>query len=337
MADSIRDALTAAYDKAETEDTTPAADIPVSNADPVDTTPDSPQPETASTQDVSVAEGTAPTEAPKAPAAPETPAPASWNAEERAGWATVPEAARKAILRRESEMNASLKFTAQARRRAEAIDKIAEPYQPILNSYGVTVEQVLPNLLATRAALEVGTPEQKAQLVANICADFGLDINILDDALAARYHGGRPTPRYNGPPPQMDLAGNPQLAPLFAMAEQLKVAQTERAAAAIAEVKTDPHYDAVRFTMADLIEQAQSRGNKLDLQTALGLAKQLHGLGAPAAPQAPMSVSDAARTLAAARNAAASVGGAPKPSPARKPGTGSLRDELEANFAATRR
>jgi hypothetical protein len=338
--DSIREALTAAFDKAETNTPDPskdAVDETTTNAAAVDS-PELP----ADTVDEAAApsEGvdggeTIPskdgTPAAAAPVAPESPAPASWNNEERAAWNTVPAKAREAIARRESEMSRALQSSSSARKRVEALEKIAQPYAPLLNSYGITVEQAMPGLLATRAALEVGTPEQKAELVANICADFGIEVELLDGALSKRYQHGTPTPRVA--PQQIDFRNSPELAPLYAMAEQFKTAQTERAQQAIAAVSSDPHYDSVRHTMADLIDKAREQGRTLDLPVALNLAKQFHGIAVPAA--AP-SVSDAARTLAAARNAAASVSGAPKPSAPRKPGEGSLRDELEANFSARR-
>lgn len=345
MADSIRDALTAAYDKAESDSAAADTSAPApDNTAPVDSGPEPdngsdegavpsspPSDQGGSTPPASQGGATPPA----APAAPDVPAPVSWSNEERAAWAQVPKSARDAILRREGEMNRALQASAAARRRSDVMDQMAQPYKPLLDSYGIQVEDVIPNLLATRAALEIGTPQQKAQLVANLCADFGIEIGILDDALSARYAGGQPAPRYSGGPPQMqDLSTNPQLAPLFAMAAQYEEARQTRARAAIATVQNDPHYQAVRHTMADMIEAAHHRGQKLDLGVALALAKQAHGIAVPAA--AP-SVSEAARTLAAARNAASSVSGGPKPTAPRKPGEGSLRDELEANLAAMRR
>lgn len=350
MSDSIREALTAAYEKAESappaaESTEASPAEPVSTASAADSgdAPAASDSGSGTTTDASntppdaAASAAAPAKpaesAPPAATSSEANAPISWTAEERTAWTGVPEAARKAIARREGEMNRALQYSATARRRVEALDRAVETFKPLLDQYGVTVEQVIPNLLSTRAALEVGTPQQKATLVANICAEFGLDVNLLDAALATRYQNGQPPPRQQAPAP--DLSNNPQLAPLFALAAQYKEAQNARAATAIAEVSADPLYNEVRFTMADLIETAKARGQTMDLKTALGIAKQMHG-HAPPAPPAP-SVSDAARTLAAARNAASSVSGAPKPTPPRKPGEGSVRDELLANFAAARR
>lgn len=348
MADSIREALTAAFDKSD-EAETPDTDT-VSTPDPVEqTTDDSDAGGTTSGTTTDTGGGEpAPDQEGGEPAPGQggtTPgptdagrAPASWTAEEQAGWASVPPAARAAIARREKQINEALKTSVDARRRAQVWDREAENYRPLLDSYGVTLEQVVPNLLATRAALEVGTPQQKALLVANIIADFGVDVRVLDEALMARFSNGVPTPRYTGAQPEArDYRSDPQFAPLFALADQVREGQMARAQEEVNRVSSQPHFDEVRYTMADLIDSAKEHGRTLDVTTAYNTALTLHGLqGAAQTPAGGMSVSDAARTLAASRRAASSVSGAPKPSPGRKPGEGSLRDELEANFAARR-
>jgi hypothetical protein len=158
-------------------------------------------------------------------------------------------------------------------------------------------------------------------------------VELLDGALSKRYQNGTPTPRVAPQTGDINRLVEERLNS-HPMVQAYEQARTERAQAAVSTVASDPHYQAVRFTMADLIEQAATAGRKLELPVALNLAKQMHGIAVPVA--AP-SVSDAARTLAAARNAAGSVSGAPKPSSPRKPGEGSLRDELVANMSAKRR
>lgn len=348
MADSIREALTAAIDEAEkpTEQKTEIEALAPESPGADNANADGAESEAVEGAGKSADDAEAPPhkegEAPAAPAAPaasapEVNAPASWSAAEKAEWAAVPKSARDAIQRREGEMNRALQASAVARRRVEAFDQIAHPYKPLLDSYGVGLEQVIPSLLATRAALEVGTPQQKALLVANLCADFDLDIDQLDSALEARYAGGKPAPRYSGGPPQMaDLRNHPQLSGLFALADTFDQQRKAQAQEAVNAIQSLPHYDAVRLTVADFVDKAKAAGQPIDLTRFYGLACQLHGLEAPAAPQNPVSASEAASILARSRKAAASVGGAPKPAPPRKPGEGTLREELEANIAAAR-
>jgi hypothetical protein len=77
-------------------------------------------------------------------------------------------------------------------------------------------------LLATRAALEVGTPTQKAQLVANLIHQFGVDIASLDNFLA---NGPAAQPQQAPavqPQNYFDPTQHPALQPLFSLAEQFK-------------------------------------------------------------------------------------------------------------------
>lgn len=335
MVDSIREALTAAIDKAEKEAppvTVAAADDEV--ADPgteASKVSEAAAPlESEVSESVPVTTGSTPVKETSAPVVAAPNAPASWTNEERAAWGAVSPAAQKAILRREGEMQRAFQTSSASRKRVEQFDALAEPYKPLLNRYGVTLEQALPPLLATRAALEVGTPDQKAELVANICADYGIPLELLDTALAARFQNG--VPQQHQIPVQPDLSNNPALAPLFAIAAQIKERQQASAIEAVAEVQTLPHYEEVRFTMADLLEKAKEHGKSLDLKTAHRLASELHGFGTQTAQQAATTVSEAAAILARSRNAASSVSGAPVATAPRKPGEGTIRDEIESLY-----
>jgi hypothetical protein len=344
MADSIREALTTAFEKAApTEEE--VDEKPISNAGADDApitseevTAEVPAPSAAEKAGDEVADPKAAAAAGTPPPAPQTPAvppaPASWTTEERTAWATVPEGARKAILRREGEMQRALQSSASARKQIEQLNELAEPYKPLMDRYGVTVLQALPPLLATRAALEVGTPEQKATLVANICAEYGVPLEALDSALSARFANGIPQPVQ--PPVIPDLSNHPALAPLFAVASQLKERQQAAAEEAVSVVQSLPYYEEVRFTMADLLDKAKERGKTLDLTKSYELACQIHGYEVAAPKPGTPSVSEAAAILARSRKAASSVSGAPVPAAARKPGEGSVRDEIEALMASGR-
>ncbi len=340
MADSIREALTSAISKAESTDTTDTEIEKVETTETSDSlaaddgTPDS-------TDTASSDAGSDDGDLQKAgsgqiaPEAAPSPAPSSWTAAERAEWNALSPAAKAAVSRREGEMQRAFQTSADARRRVAAYDKLGTDYKPLLERYGVSLEAALPPLLATRAALEVGTPQQKATLVANICADFGIDINDLDDALALRFQGGPPRP-IQPPQPQADLRSNPALAPVFALADQITARQESLATEALAPIKAQPHYGEVRFTMADLIEKARDSGRSLDVNKAYGLACTIHGFDAPAGATGSVTTSQAAAILARSRKASTSVAGAPRPTPPRQPGEGSLRDELLANLTAAR-
>ncbi|MCS7084461.1 MAG: hypothetical protein NZ534_00075 [Bacteroidia bacterium] len=266
------------------------------------------------------------------PEPPVEPPPASWRPEERTEWAKLPPSARAAVLRRESEIARAMQQSADARTFAKEFEKVVEPYKLLFARYGVSNPlSAIDALLQTRAALELGTPDQKAQLVANIVHNFGVDIEKLDAALVAPRPAAPPTP-----PPMPDYRSDPQLAPLFSLAEAIKERQRERMEKEMAEVERLPHFEELRDSMADIIEAASKNGRRIGVRQAYDAALALRPDLKPATPQpssapaTPPSVSEAAAILARSRTAASSVAGAPKGSPRPQPQT--LREELEAAY-----
>lgn len=337
MADSIRDALTSAYKAADKDEDALASPAAIGSDEPGDAAPIGGD-DTVSNAGVDDSPESAPNSDDEAPAPIAAPveslnAPASWTKEERLEWAKTPLRAQKAALRREGEMQRAFQSGAQARKRTEALDKVTSDFKPLLDHYGVTLEQVMPPLLATRAALETGTPGQKAELVANICADFGIDIETLDQALSAKYANGAPAPRQQ-PPRPIDYSQIPELAPVFGLLAQIDAAKQQQAREVLLPLMQQPHYEAVRFTMADIIDRARNDGRAIDPSSAYDLACRFHGFGGSPGPQP--TVSQAAAILAKSRKAASSVSGSPQPTSPRKPGEGSVADEVTALMSGRR-
>lgn len=333
MADSIREALTSAFAADEKEEvSTPvaSAEVPevvpeVSVADPAAPVIGSeapPAPKPAETGKPSSGTTATPSAAPAAPAP--IAAPASWKAAEKAFWDKIPPEARAAVMRREQETQRVLSHSAEARKHQQSFQQAMTPYQPLFDAYGVKnpIDALIP-LMQTRAALEVGNPDQKAQLVANLVHQFGIDIQKLDGFLVKG-------PQAQAPAPQaLDPRSIPELQPLFQIAEQFKQQQSAKVDAAIAEVKSLPHFDELREDMADVLDKASSRGKTLTLKQAYDVAAGALGL-TPAPVAAATNASEAGRLLAQSRRAASSVAGAPKGASGAKPA--SLRETLEAQF-----
>lgn len=333
MADSIREALTSAFAADEKEEIStpvvaeatpevvpdtsiadPAAPVIGSEAPPAPKPAEAAKPSTSATPPA----GATPVATP-APIA----APASWKAAEKAFWDKIPPEARAAVMRREQETQRVLSHSAEARKHQQSFQQAMTPYQPLFDAYGVKdpIQALIP-LMQTRAALEVGNPDQKAQLVANLVHQFGIDIQKLDGFLV------------KGPTPQapvqqaLDPRSIPELQPLFQIAEQFKQQQETKVAAAIAEVESLPHFEELREDMADVLDRAAARGKSLTVKQAYDVAAGALGLTpAPAVPSA-ANVSEAAAMLAKSRKAASSVAGAPKGAAGSKPS--SLRDTIEA-------
>lgn len=357
MADSIRDALTSAYAEVEAKSPEPIDQSAPAAAPVADETP------TASVQasgDDKGSEGTTPavaakdapkvtTDAPKASgdpkapsaapqatqSAPSDPAPGSWKPAEKALWTQLPPAAREAIKRRESEMQRVVSHSQAARQFQSEYQEVLNVFQPLLDARGVKdpLREVIRPVLGIRAVLETGTPDQKAQMLANIVRDFQVDVLKLDEALTAPR--GPQVPTSHAPAPSFDPRGVPEFAPLYHIAEMLQQRTVAKAAEQVATVESQPHYEDLREDMADLMETWAERGRTMSVQEAYQRALALRPdlAPAPVAPQAIGSVSEAAAMLARSRKAASSVSGAPQTGVGKKPTT--LRDQIAAAMDAT--
>jgi hypothetical protein len=346
MADSIRDALTQAFDKQDEPPVSPSSSsdsTPPAGATPPDTGSTPPDASGGAVSGTPEDKGAAPVAAPTgqtpalgsppqstpAPAAGSDPAPASWKAEAKTDWDKVPASARAEIKRREADMQRAFSSTAQARKFEEGFHSVIKGYEPLLQKHNVTdpLREVVEPMLQFRAVLEDGTPHQKALAVRNMVKGFNIDIDLLDQMLVDE------TGKFEQPaPPKFDPRAVPELAPLFEMAQRVEQAKAAQLETLVSEYDALPHADALREDVADIMDLWARRGQAISIQDAHKRALALHPeLAPPVPPPAPPTVSEAAAILAKSRNAASTVAGAPRAGTQAKPSD--LRSTLEAAFA----
>lgn len=276
--------------------------------------------------------------------------PASWKPEARETWSALPPAAQAEISRRESEMARAMTETAGARQFAENMTQIIAPYMPMIQADGGNPFTAVQNLFQTAATLRTGTPADKARLVAEIVGSFGVDVGLLDSALA-----GVPLQQQGGADPAVLSEVQRLLDQRLAPVQQIMSAAQQRAArqdqearghaqAEIERFAADPKnefFSDVRDIMADLVEVAHRHGRDMPLESAYRQACQLHPDVAKVMLARSTSTSAQRLTAAAqrARAAAVSVSGAPIAGPAGEatPADDSIRSHIEAAMAANSR
>ena len=350
MADSIRDALTEAVAKhtAETPEVpeTPVVETSVPETPAVETAPqvesaatEAPTPPVKDGGEKSPPAAGAPSSPSAAPtpaatvAAPAAKPPRSWSAEAKAAFAALPEPVKQDVLRREKEISQGLEHAAPARKHYESFQEVVKPFQPLFDAYGV--QDPLPairELLTARATLEIGSPEQKAKFIANLVHEFGVDVTALDNFLVQRgpvqpFQPARPVQR-------PDYRQDPALAPLYAMAEQVKAAQAAKAEAAVEAVAVLPHFEEVREDMADIIEQFYAAGKSITPEAAYKRALAMNPDLEPAPAAVPQISKSQAAAILASRNAASSISGSPRPGA--KPAPTDRRSQIAAAMEAAR-
>ncbi|MBU91440.1 MAG: hypothetical protein CL475_03375 [Acidobacteria bacterium] len=179
----MEDALSAAFDESEAAE---AAASPAPEAKPsVESAPESTT-TTPSTGDAPP-EGT--TEEPAALTAP-----ASWSPEAREAWKSIPPEVQKHIDKREAEIRTALNDTGTARQHQTEFQRLTQPYQQLFQAQGVDAMTGINAVLGTAAVLQGGTVQQKAETVATLIEDYGIDISALDDLLV-----GNIQPQSNDP------------------------------------------------------------------------------------------------------------------------------------------
>jgi hypothetical protein len=344
----LRDEIEKSFDATETE--TPEAGR--SQADTTESVRDTSEARTADTGESSAAEETSGTlAAAKAKAegapddavagAPKTEpvadkslkqfekAPASWKPGARERWMTLPADVRAEVHRRESEATQVLQETAQARQVMGGLQQMSQKYAPMLQAEGVDILQATERLADIATRLRFSPQAEKARMMAYLVGEFGVDIAMLDNALA-----GVPQPQSS-----QQTFTDPRLDALLQQRDQWQQERQQKlqteASKDIAAFGQDPAHEFfsdVRDIMADLLDVADKRGVDLDLKGAYDRAIRIHPDIAKVIEQraAAQRAQNPAGSTAKAKAAASSIKGSPIPGGPAKTGSTVRESILEA-------
>lgn len=340
--DDIRSDILSALDAAEKPDSGPATPSAPAPSTPAPTGTEKPaQQAEAKPESQQAKEGTAPASAPegeaKKPAeskpaegeakpaetAP-TPldtalkAPQSWKPTAKAHWNALPLEARQEVARREREIAKTLNEVSQVKQYATQMQEAIRPFEARLQTLGASPHQAVQELLKADYILSASPPPQKAQFMAKLIADYGVDIALLDQALSGAPQAINPINQ------QVQALLQQQLAPLQQFIKsQAETAQQERERQAMeinneletmaADTTKYPFFETVREDMADIIEMSAKRGLYLSLPEAYNRAVKLNP-EAEKTVQAQLAQQAAAQATAKAQQAlraSASVAGSP--------------------------
>lgn len=294
----------------------------------VKTTP----PSTPATPGQTAAPAATPTAPEAKPAAPAVKAPQSWKPEVREKFAALPPEVQQEVTRREREVATALQQAAEARKTAESFTRAVEPYRALMTD---APEKVVGNLLKTAAVLRTGTPQMKAQLLAQVIQANGVPIDLLDAVLSgqAPQQGQQPAQPAFDPNALLQQAEERVMQRFQTQAQQAIQAKARAEAEAFINSGEAEFIDDVRPIMANLLAAAGQSGIPLTLKDAYNQACMLSPdvsrvlKQREQAQQANVTQASTQR----ARNAAASV----RTSPAAPPGNqkpADLRSTIIANW-----
>jgi len=321
-APSLRDTIEDAFDEQVAKEPIPAGeDKPAGQI---------PEPAAApAAVEAQVSEDGKPADAKAPPSAPgELKAPSQWKPAVREKWNTLPLEVKQEILRREGDNMRLIGSVGPKIRLADEVSGHLQPFAERLQQNGVNPSAFIGDLFQSVKTLSSGTPQDRAEVVANIVQSYGVDLKTLDAILSHRLAGG----------PEVEEARRLSArarSVLESQQHQVQYQSSLEAEKTLAGFAADPKHeflDDVRDLMADLIES----GRVKSLDDAYSAAVWAHPdtrkilLGREAEARAAAKGGRAAQ----ARRASSAVHGAPSA------GTGgilinpkaSLRETIEAAF-----
>ena len=249
-------------------------------------------------------------------------APVDWSPEQREDWSKIPAHLQEKIHEREQHIAQTMQGVSEARQTHEQFSKLAQSYAPVIAAEGATHPmQAVETLFQTTALLQNGSPQQKAEMMAELIGHYNVDIAALDNKLV-----GQEPPAEMQQNSQLEQMLNQRLAPLDSMMQQMnqqQVSQQQAEQQAANKSVQDFAGQAeflgdVRGDMADLIDMAHRQGREMGLPEAYHKACTLNPqvMSILQKRQAQKELSSNNSNLASKRDAASSLNG-------RMAGTGS--------------
>lgn len=256
-------------------------------------------------------------------------APNSWKPAEREAWAKVPPEARAAIARREKQIEETLSQTDNIRKFSGELARIVQPHMQNIQAVGGTPLVAIDTLLKTASSLMTGNKEQKANIIAKLIWENGVDVAALDATLVK----GKPNEMRTNQDVQMPAWARPMFDFMNEAQQGRQRAQQQLQQDAQTEIESAqdmPFFDDMRQDIADVLEFAAKRGQVMSLQDGYKRALELRTDIKQIVTQRHIA-SRKSTDLASKKRAASSVRGS---SPNGAPGSAKPASRREAISAA---
>lgn len=115
---------------------------------------------------------------------PETPTfKPPWKKAALAEWEKLPELARKEIERREADFHKGIEQYKGGAQQAQEWDRTVQPYMATIQSFGVTPQVAVNELLKADHMLRYSQPQQKIGYLLKIAGDYGVDLQTLANGI----------------------------------------------------------------------------------------------------------------------------------------------------------
>lgn len=106
-----------------------------------------------------------------------------WKKAALAEWEKLPEIARKEIERREADFHKGIEQYKGGAQQAQEWDRTVQPYMATIQSFGVTPQVAVNELLKADHMLRYSPPQQKIGYLLKIAGDYGVDLQTLANGI----------------------------------------------------------------------------------------------------------------------------------------------------------
>lgn len=185
-------------------------------------------------------------------------------------WNTAPQELVEAFAEREAAFE---KGAAQWQTKAQSADAVLEqfkPYEWMLRAEGATPQTAIAPLLQTAAILRTGTPQQKAQSVAQVMQQFGIPLEHIQSVMGGNQPTGQSVldPHYNQLAQEVQSLKQNWTQTI----QQQEQAQTQRAMTVIQQFAADPqnvHFEALQPKMLALLQTPDLLGTNVQFMSEM--------------------------------------------------------------------
>ena len=269
---SLMDELTAAWEEHESEDVDALDAAPIDDA-PVPETPQEAPGESPADAPIEASEK--PIDAPE-PTVSEDEAPKGLSVGMRENWKNLDTQTKNEFKRYEERIGGMAQKYAHDARRAQAMDKVMQPYSQLMQMNGGP-QNILPGLLQTGAALQTGNEVERARTVASLISQF----QVNPAQVAGFLKGENPEPSQND---QIQQMINKQMAPVHQQLQQYQQRDQQMRQQGQEQIKgkirefadANEFYGQLNESMADIMDIAARNGREMGLQEAYDAAAWQH-------------------------------------------------------------
>lgn len=198
----------------------------------------------------------------EAPVVPKKPRPSSWKKDFDPHWEAFAPEVQDYIHQRESEFAKGVSTYKQEAEHARALNEAIAPFLPVIQQHNAEPTQLIRNLLSAHQNLALGNPQDKVMMGAKLIRDYGIDPQQLFQVLSGQVQYQQP--QVQQPAPQM---------PDFDSIVERKLMEKEISSEYqrfVAEAPEKyPHYEAVKETMAGLLQAELAQDYKSAYEAAL--------------------------------------------------------------------